>query len=74
MTKTRSGRSESACVHSRVRMGHHAGHHAGFGSQITSSNVWQVCFRHNFSKNYPQDLQMVSRARKTRLAILYNLR
>ena len=61
MTKTISCRSESACVHSRVRMGHRAGRREGFGSQITSSNVWQVCIRHNFSKNYPQDLKMVQK-------------
>ena len=28
-------------------------------SQITSINVWQDCFRHNFSKNCPQDLKFV---------------
>jgi hypothetical protein len=36
------------------------------GSTSTKS-----CFRHNFSKNYPQDLKM---SRKTPAAILYNLR
>ena len=28
---------------------------------FTSSIVWQICFRHNFSKNYPQDLKMVEK-------------
>ena len=28
------------------------------GFSITSSIVWQICFRHNFSKNYPQDLNL----------------
>jgi hypothetical protein len=37
-------------------------------SQVTSSNVWQYCFRHSFSKNCPHDLKIVSR--KTPLAII----
>ena len=40
--------SERECV--CTQRGRRAGRRPGFGSQITSSNVWQVCFRHNFSK------------------------
>ena len=30
--------------------------------------VWQICFRHKFSKKYPQDLKIVKKRRATRFS------
>ena len=62
MTKTRSGRSVPTRAAAARAAAQVAGRHTA---------AIQICFRHNFPENCPQDLKMVSR--KTPLAILYNL-